>query len=144
MRNFSTRSVGPSGYICRFGENRGAVGSPSDCPEPTRGYAHYHPQPLALAVPNDVIGGNRKVLLNVEYVVPLAEPVDFVVYMDAGNAFAEWEPMKIGEMRGDAGIEIRFFLPVFGAPLRLIYGRTFNVQGNEDTKSFLFSIGTTF
>jgi len=91
-----------------------------------------------------VVGGNRKTLLNVEYVIPVTEPVDFVFYMDVGNAFGEWEPIRFSDMRGDAGIEVRFFLPVFGAPLRLIYGRTFNTRGNEDTRSFLFSIGTTF
>ena len=77
-------------------------------------------------------------------VIPISEVVDFVAYADVGNAFAEWEPWGINDMRGDAGLEMRLFLPVFGAPLRLIYGQTFNTRGTEDTKSFLFSIGTTF
>ena len=83
-------------------------------------------------------------LVNMEYVIPLSQPVDLIFYADAGNAFAEWEPLGFNNFKGDAGIELRFFLPVFGAPLRLIYGKTFNDTGREDTKTFLFSIGTTF
>ena len=140
LRNYGTRSVGPEGLICRFGV-REAVQDESDCPGPPRGQHQVRP---VLADRSQIIGGSRKALLNLEYVVPLSQPVDFVVYMDAGNAFAEWEPMTLSDFRGDAGLELRFFLPVFGAPLRLIYGQTFNSRGDEDTKSFLFSIGTTF
>ncbi|HZI93435.1 MAG TPA: outer membrane protein assembly factor BamA [Patescibacteria group bacterium] len=141
LRNYSTRSVGPEGFLCNFGDNRGAVQNLDDCPPPPFGQRHNRAR---LGVPSRVIGGTKKALLNLEYVVPLSQPVDFVVYVDAGNAYAEWEPFRVADFRGDAGVEIRFFLPVFGAPLRLIYGQTFNTTGHEDTKSFLFSIGTTF
>ncbi|HET9481497.1 MAG TPA: outer membrane protein assembly factor BamA [Candidatus Polarisedimenticolia bacterium] len=139
MRNYGTRSVGPSGFICNFGENRGAVEDLDECPPPPS--RQSRPE---LGFRSDVVGGNREALINIEYVVPLSEPVDFVVYFDAGNALAEWEKFSLSDFRGDAGLELRFFLPVFGAPLRLIYGQTFNATGEEDTKSFLFSIGTTF
>jgi len=141
LRNFGTRSVGPEGFICSFGENRGAVEFEDDCPDAPRGQRHAS-TPKGFAT--SVIGGTRKLLFNAEYVVPLSEPVDFVVYFDAGNAFAEWESVNLSDLRGNGGLELRFFLPVFGAPLRLIYGQTFNARGDEDTKSFLFSIGTTF
>jgi outer membrane protein assembly factor BamA len=39
---------------------------------------------------------------------------------------------------------MRFYLPVFQAPLRLIYGFIQNPRRGEDSSSFLFSIGTTF
>jgi len=120
---------------------REAVMDANDCPGPPRG---QHQAATVLADRTSVIGGSRKVLLNVEYVLPLSQPVDFVIYLDAGNAFAEWEGVRLSDLRGDAGLELRFFLPVFGAPLRLIYGRTFNSRSDQDTKSFLFSIGTTF
>ncbi|HKY33367.1 MAG TPA: outer membrane protein assembly factor BamA [Candidatus Polarisedimenticolia bacterium] len=140
LRNYSTRSVGPSGFICTFG-SAGAVESEEDCPPCPLGFCNAR-QPGAFET--SVVGGTRKALLNVEYVVPLSEPVDLVFYLDAGNAYAEWEPMSLSDFRGDAGVELRFFLPVFGAPLRLIYGKTLNAEGDDDTKSFLFSIGTTF
>ena len=144
MRNYGTRSVGPSGFICNYGDNRGAVEHVTDCPDPPRGFNQNRPSNGQLGFRSDVIGGTRKLLFNVEYVIPLSQPVDLIFYADAGNAFAEWEPLGLSDLKGDAGIELRFFLPVFGAPLRLIYGQTFNATGEEDTKSFLFSIGTTF
>ena len=112
-----------------------------DCPPCPFGLCHTRTD---LGFFTSVVGGTRKALVNFEYVIPLSQPVDFVIYADAGNAFAEWEPVSLSDLRGDAGLELRFFLPVFGAPLRLIYGQTFNNTGLEDTKSFLFSIGTTF
>jgi len=141
LRNYATRSVGPSGFICSFSSTSIAVESLSDCPDPPRGFLHNR---QILGYRSDIVGGTRKALFNAEYVIPLSEPIDFVTYVDIGNAYAEWEPVSFSDMRGDAGVELRFFLPVFGAPLRLIYGRTFNTRGNEDTKQFLFSIGTTF
>lgn len=141
LRNYSTRSVGPEGFVCNFGPPGGAVERLSDCPLPPVGQRHAR---SSLGFKSDVVGGTRQALVNLEYVVPLSQPVDFVMYVDAGNAFAEWEPFTFTDFRGDAGLEMRFFLPVFGAPLRLIYGRTFNTTGLEDTRSFLFSIGTTF
>ena len=52
--------------------------------------------------------------------------------------------MNAGSLRRDAGVEVRFFLPVFGAPLRLIYGWNLDPEPGEDDRSFVFSIGTTF
>lgn len=140
LRNFGTRTVGPRGFICNFGVSE-AVENIDDCPGPPPGLRQGR---ISRGFITDVVGGDRKALLNLEYVVPLSEPVDFIVYMDVGNAFAQWESLGFSDMRGDAGVELRFFVPVFGAPLRLIYGQTFNTRGTEDTKSFLFSIGTTF
>jgi outer membrane protein insertion porin family len=140
LRNYSTRSVGPAGFLCTFGGAQ-AVESLDDCPPCPEGVCHTRQD---LGFFTRVVGGTRKALVNMEYVIPLSQPVDLVFYADAGNAFAEWEPFDLSDMRGDAGVELRFFLPVFGAPLRLIWGQTFNTRGFEDTKSFLFSIGTTF
>jgi outer membrane protein insertion porin family len=140
LRNYGTRSVGPTGFLCTFGEPV-AVQRLRDCPPCPFGLCHTRTD---LGFFTSVVGGTRKALVNFEYVIPLSQPVDFVIYADAGNAFAEWEPVSLSDLRGDAGLELRFFLPVFGAPLRLIYGQTFNNTGLEDTKSFLFSIGTTF
>ncbi len=141
LRNFGTRSVGPRGFICNFSESPEAVESLDDCPTQPRPRQRRGGEP---GFETSVVGGDRKILFNVEYVFPLTEPVDFVLYADVGDALAEWEDFGFSGLRGDAGLELRFFLPVFGAPLRLIYGQTFNARGDEETKSFVFSIGTTF
>jgi len=140
LRNYGTRSVGPTGFLCTYGAQE-AVEKLSDCPPCPLGLCH---QRQSLGFFTSVVGGTTKALFNIEYVIPLSQPVDLVLYADVGNAFAEWETPSFSNMPGDAGLELRFFLPVFGAPLRLIWGQTFNESGFEDSRSFLFSIGTTF
>ena len=89
-------------------------------------------------------GGNQYILLNAEYTVPLADAVEFALFYDAGNAFDDGQKIRLNDMRVDYGFELRFYLPVFQAPLRLIYGFIQNPQKGEDPSNFIFSIGTTF
>lgn len=89
-------------------------------------------------------GGNKFLLFNAEYSVPMSEAAEFVLFYDAGSAFDDGERVTLDGMRSDYGVEMRFYLPVFQAPLRLIYGFIQNPRRGEDSSSFLFSIGTTF
>ena len=89
-------------------------------------------------------GGNQYLQLNAEYAMPLSDTVEFVLFYDAGNAFDDDEGLSLSNMRVDYGFEMRFFLPVFQAPLRLIYGYLQNPRPGEDASNFIFSIGTTF
>ncbi len=89
-------------------------------------------------------GGNQYVLLNAEYTIPLADAVEFTLFYDAGNAFDDGQRLRLNDMRVDYGLELRFYLPVFQAPLRLIYGFIQNPRRGEDPTNFIFSIGTTF
>jgi outer membrane protein assembly factor BamA len=89
-------------------------------------------------------GGNQYLLLNVEYTIPLGDTVELTFFYDAGNAFDDEQPLRLDDMRVDFGAEMRFYLPVFQAPLRLIYGFIQNPRRGEDGSNFIFSIGTTF
>jgi len=89
-------------------------------------------------------GGNRFVLFNAEYSIPLSSTAEFALFYDAGNAFDDTEDIDIDNLRVDYGIEMRFYLPVFQAPLRLIYGIIQDPRRGEDSSNFIFSIGTTF
>ena len=89
-------------------------------------------------------GGNQYALLNLEYSIPITDTVEFAVFYDAGNAFEESESIRFDDLRVDYGIEMRFFLPVFQAPLRLIYAIIQDPLPGEDPNTFIFSIGTTF
>jgi len=89
-------------------------------------------------------GGTQFLQFNVEYSIPLTDTVEFALFYDAGNAYDDGEPVDIGNMRVDYGVEMRFFLPIFQAPLRLIYGFIQNPLPGEDPSNFIFSIGTTF
>jgi outer membrane protein insertion porin family len=89
-------------------------------------------------------GGVQYLQFNAEYSIPLTDTVEFALFYDAGNAYDNGEAIDISNMRVDYGLEMRFFLPIFQAPLRLIYGFIQNPLPGEDTSNFIFSIGTTF
>jgi len=89
-------------------------------------------------------GGTQYLQLNVEYAVPITDTVEFVLFYDAGNAFDSGQSIRLDDLRVDYGVEMRFFLPVFQAPLRLIYGVIQDPRPGEETSNFIFSIGTTF
>lgn len=89
-------------------------------------------------------GGNQYVLFNAEYTISLTDTVEFSLFYDAGNAFDDGQRIALDDMRVDYGLEMRFHLPVFQAPLRLIYGFIQNPRPGEDASNFIFSIGSTF
>ncbi len=89
-------------------------------------------------------GGNRYFLFNSEYVFHVVEQVDLAVFMDVGNTFHERQRWEAGNYRADAGVEVRFFIPTFNVPLRLIYANNLKERKGDDFSSFQFSIGLTF
>lgn len=89
-------------------------------------------------------GGSQFLLLNAEYNIPLNDTVELTFFYDAGNAFDDERNIRLDDLRVDYGVEMRFYLPVFQAPLRLIYGFIQNPRPGEDGSNFIFSIGTTF
>jgi len=139
LRLFETRTVAPEGFISRFFPDLTFFDRSQCLPAPA-GNRHTRQNrcsPFSL-------GGNKMVLFNVEYVIPSSGPVDLALFLDAGNVYTERESMDLTNLRKDAGVELRFFLPVFGAPLRLIYGFNLDPHPHEKSKNFVFSIGTTF
>ncbi len=93
-----------------------------------------------------LVGGNKYLLFNFEYTIPMpsTDTVELVLFYDAGNAWTNKQGYDLSDLRMDVGIEIRFYLPVFGAPLRLIYGWNLDPKEFEDKQDFIFSIGRTF
>ncbi|MGZ6988403.1 MAG: BamA/TamA family outer membrane protein, partial [Thermoanaerobaculia bacterium] len=101
-----------------------------------------------------LLGGDRFLVFNSEYVYALAGPLKVAFFFDAGNAWLEGQSLNLGSMRSSAGVEMRVFLPIFQAPLRFIYGinldprdikdRAGTVIQSESRTDFEFSIGTTF
>jgi outer membrane protein insertion porin family len=93
-----------------------------------------------------VVGGNKQVIANAEYQFKIADQFRTVLFYDAGNAWAPGTQILSESLRRSAGVELRFFLPISPAPLRLIWSRKlnpypFDPDGRND---FQFSIGTTF
>jgi outer membrane protein insertion porin family len=101
-----------------------------------------------------LLGGDRFLVFNAEYVYTVAGPLKLALFFDAGNAWLEGQSPNLGSMRTSAGAEMRVLLPIFQAPLRFIYGinlspkdikdQAGNVIQTESRTDFQFSIGTTF
>ena len=105
-----------------------------------------------------VIGGNKSLLFNVEYLISIADPVRLVLFYDAGQVADFGQSFAPDLFRTSTGIEVRFFMPVLNVPFRLMY--VFNLQRGDcpdgascvlndrfqpqEGSLFKFAIGTTF
>ncbi len=90
----------------------------------------------------DVIGGNKYLSLTTEYRFPISESLGLIgiVFLDAGNAFAENENMlNVKNWRYGTGFGALWFSP-FG-PLQAFYGIPLNPLSVEDRQVFEFSVG---
>ena len=89
--------------------------------------------------------GDKLVQANIEYVIPVSEQFRFVVFYDTGMIFGVDENWLESDLARSFGLEMRFSLPVFNAPLRLIYAYKLDENElNEKGAEPKFSIGTTF
>jgi outer membrane protein insertion porin family len=108
-----------------------------------RGFKFGRAGPIDPAT-NEVLGGNKELVFNVEYIFPLVPEakVKGVLFFDDGRAFDDTEPIRISDLRRGAGIELRWISPI--GPLRLEWGYNISPQGNEAHSVVEFTIGTLF
>ncbi len=92
----------------------------------------------------DVIGGDKELLFNVEYLFPLIKEakVRGVLFFDTGNAWAEGERYLETSLRRSAGGGVRWFSPM--GPLRLEYGFVLDQKKDEPAGQWEFSVGGFF
>jgi outer membrane protein assembly factor BamA len=90
------------------------------------------------------VGGNRFYLLQSELVVPFNEQAEIAFFVDAGDSLYDDQSWSFDTTRVSAGVELRFHLPIFPVPLRLIYGFPVRDLQGDDTSAFTFSIGKSF
>lgn len=98
-----------------------------------------------------VIGGNKSLLLNAEYLITIAGPVRLVMFYDAGQALDVGQKFSLNEFKTSTGAEVRFFMPVLNVPFRLIFAYNPQRDGVLDNNlqpqkafSFKFAVGSTF
>lgn len=91
-----------------------------------------------------VYGGDKLLVFNMEYEFPIYDPANIrgVLFIDAGNAYAEDQDLNPLKVRTDWGFGLRWVSP-FG-PLRFEWGLPFKRQPGEDKIVFNFTIGTFF
>jgi outer membrane protein insertion porin family len=98
-----------------------------------------------------VLGGNKSLLFNAEYLITIAQPVRLVFFYDAGQVLDKGQNFAMDEFITSTGAEVRFFMPVLNVPFRLIMA--FNPQRDgvldnnlqpEKAFKFRFDVGSTF
>ena len=107
-----------------------------------------------------VIGGNKSLLFNAEYLIRIAGPVRLILFYDAGqvkdacgvgiaNSVCQFATK---DFITSTGAEIRFFMPVLNVPFRLIFAEN-PQRGNVLSSStlqpekkfrFRFDVSSTF
>ncbi|MGA6992579.1 MAG: outer membrane protein assembly factor BamA [Candidatus Deferrimicrobiaceae bacterium] len=91
------------------------------------------------------IGGNKELVVNVEYIFPLVGELGFkgVLFFDTGNTWRQGDWPWDGEaLKYAAGIGVRWYSPM--GPLRVEWGWNLNPGPGEDKRVLEFTIGTAF
>jgi len=99
---------------------------------------------------DEEIGGNKELILNLEYTFPLFNEIGFkgVLFFDAGNTWSqdEWpwkmKPWNGPPIRFAAGLGLRWYSPM--GPLRFEWGWNLNPEPGESKRVAEFTIGTAF
>jgi len=121
-----------------------------------------------------VVGGNKSLLFNAEYLISIAGPVRLVLFYDAGQvpgfepvltpldgssvpslppvpALPVYRGFSWSEFKTSTGAEVRFFMPVLNVPFRLIFAYNPQREGvlqndlrPQDAFTFRFAVGSTF
>ncbi|MBI5419417.1 MAG: outer membrane protein assembly factor BamA [Deltaproteobacteria bacterium] len=93
----------------------------------------------------EAIGGNKELMLNLEYVFPLFNEIGFkgVVFFDAGNTYRQgvW-PWNGPSLKYAAGLGVRWYSPM--GPLRFEWGWNLRPEPGEAKRVAEFTIGTAF
>lgn len=89
------------------------------------------------------VGGNGLLLFNLEYRFPLFGPVGGTVFYDAGNVWADWRDIDLGEVKSGLGVGLRYLSPI--GPIRGDIGWKLDREPfEEDAFSFSLSFGNPF
>ena len=99
-----------------------------------------------------VIGGNKSLLFNAEYLISVAGPVRLILFYDAGQVQDTGVQFRQRDFITSTGAEIRFFMPVLNVPFRLIFASNPQRKGvlnystglEEKAFRFRFDVGSTF
>ncbi|MDJ0835636.1 MAG: outer membrane protein assembly factor BamA [Acidobacteriota bacterium] len=115
--------------------------------ESVRGYQRRSLGPAVVDANNRPLAilGDKMVRANFEYIVPVSAQFRFVMFYDTGMVFGVDEGWFDRDLARSVGLEMRFSLPVFNAPLRLFYAyRLDDTEFEEKGGDPDFAIGTTF
>lgn len=94
---------------------------------------------------NRNLGGEKSLVMNAEYIIPVGGPIYSILFFDMGNAFARDEKISVENMYYSTGLEMRIFVPALRVPFRLIFSyNNKKIYVDDSNFAFRFAIGTTF
>ena len=99
-----------------------------------------------------VIGGNKSLLFNTEYLISVGGPVRLILFYDAGQVKDTGARFASRDFITSTGMEVRFFMPVLNVPFRLIFASNpqrkgvLNYSNGQPERAFRFrfDVGSTF
>lgn len=144
VRGFDVRSIGPRALVTVPPTYQGYTFIPSSA----LGQVDLTPQQVESGI---VVGGNKSLLFNAEYLISIAGPVRLVLFYDAGQVRDVGERFAMNQFKTSTGAEVRFFMPVLNVPFRLIFAYNPQRGGILDNSlqpqskfAFKFAVGSTF
>jgi outer membrane protein insertion porin family len=98
-----------------------------------------------------VLGGNKSLLFNFEYMFSIVQQVRLIAFYDAGQVVDDKQTFAMDHFRTSTGAEVRFFMPVLNVPFRLIFAANPQRRDVLDNSlrpakdfTFRFAVGSTF
>jgi outer membrane protein insertion porin family len=108
-----------------------------------RGYNIYTIGPRSELGTN--IGGEKSLVFNSEYIIPVGGPLYAIFFFDAGNSYGPDEKTSLKNLYTSAGLELRVFVPALRVPFRLIFAyNNRKIYADDSNFALRFAIGTTF
>lgn len=108
-----------------------------------RGYTVYSIGPRSPDGKN--VGGERSLVFNLEYIVPLFGPLYSIFFFDTGNAFRYSEKIDLREFYWSAGLEMRLRIPIVTIPLRFIFAYNNRlIEPGDSHLAFRIAFGASF
>ncbi|MBI3545244.1 MAG: outer membrane protein assembly factor BamA [Gammaproteobacteria bacterium] len=110
-----------------------------------RGYRSNSLGPKDVLPPNDPIGGNRRILGNMELLFPLPgtssdnKSIRLGLFVDTGMVYGVNERTDLSQLRSSAGIAFNWYSPV--GPLSFSYAVPLRDKPGDRKESFQFTLG---
>jgi outer membrane protein insertion porin family len=91
------------------------------------------------------VGGEKSMVINLEYMIPLLEDFYSIFFFDIGNAYRYSEKMDLGELYWSSGLELRWRIPRTPIPVRFILAYNNRLIDRGDSRlAFRIALGTSF
>ncbi|MHB8053853.1 MAG: outer membrane protein assembly factor BamA [Candidatus Aminicenantales bacterium] len=108
-----------------------------------RGYEVYTIGPRSAS--GTLVGGEKQLVFNAEYVWAIGGPLYLVLFHDRGNAWSHDGKISFKDVFTSTGVEARIFIPALRVPFRLIFSyNNRRIYDSDSNFTFRFAIGTSF